>query len=910
MTYFILTRSGKVISTSSVQHVTQEDVRNDDTKAKVDRFNEEVRAKLNEEEHMIPVPDGENTLDDTTQNLRLLAQLADQDRNTVQGNGDSDEVRKSYATNVEDALKGNEDEFDQLDSLIGATVQFDKPEGVAYGKVTKRATDDKGAGIGTANKNPLLDTREFEIQMDDGTFEKYQANVIAENIYAQTDDEGRETLLLEEIYGHRTDGNAIPISRGYTLNRNGEQRKKVTTAGWHIKVRWTDGSTDELPLSVVKESNPIELAEYAVVAGVTEEPAFAWWVPHVLRTRNRIIKKAHVIKKAAKYWRTKNKFGIELPHSVEEALALDKKNGNTFWRDALKKEMGNVRIAFHPEERYSAEDVRKRKAKHLIAFTEIKCHVVFDVKMDFTRKARFVAGGHLTDAPACMTYSSVVSRDSVRLAFMIAALNGLEVSATDVGNAYLNAECREKVWFQAGLECGEEDEGKVMIITRALYGLKSSGAAWRAMFSDFIINQLGFSSTIVDQDVYRRKSFYKDENGVTVPYYELLLVYVDDVLLVSKSPNDVMDKIGKTFRLKEGYGKPTTYLGAEVFQHRDTNNRPSWALGSGKYVKNVVTQVKAMLNEDGESLKPYTKKERSHLGPIHPDYHPELESSDLLGDDLHSRYQQIIGMLRWAVELGRIDIQVDVAIMSQYLAAPRIGHLEAVYGIVRYLDQYPDRRLVMSAIPIQYPDDVENGFNHNADWKDFYGEMVEEDPAGMPVPLGEAVKIRTYLDADHAGNVVTRRSHTGILIFVNNSLIVQYSKKQNTVESATFGAEMVAMRVARDLTVALRIKLKMFGVPIDGPADFFCDNDSVVKNTSIPTSLLAKKHNSVNYHIIRESAAAGILRVAKIPTEYNYSDALTKILPLFKRIRLLNPLLYMPSECNIIEDDTKASGES
>jgi hypothetical protein len=107
--------------------------------------------------------------------------------------------------------------------------------------------------------------------------------------------------------------------------------------------------------------------------------------------------------------------------------------------------------------------------------------------------------------------------------------------------------------------------------------------------------------------------------------------------------------------------------------------------------------------------------------------------------------------------------------------------------------------------------------------------------------------------------------------------------------------------VARDLTVALRIKLKMFGVPIDGPADFFCDNDSVVKNTSIPTSTLAKKHNSVNYHIIRESAAAGILRVAKIPTDYNTSDALTKVLPMYKRNNLLNPVLHYPSELNIIE---------
>lgn len=190
-------------------------------------------------------------------------------------------------------------------------------------------------------------------------------------------------------------------------------------------------------------------------------------------------------------------------------------------------------------------------------------------------------------------------------------------------------------------------------------------------------------------------------------------------------------------------------------------------------------------------------------------------------------------MLQWAVELGRIDIQIDVLIMSQYLSAPRTGHLEAIYGIVRYLAIRPDRRLMMSPTKVEYPETVENSFNRDAKWEDFYGEVIEEDPAGMPTPLGQSVRIRTFLDADHAGNVVTRRSHTGILIFVNNSLIVQHSKKQNTVESATFGSEMVAMRNARDLTVALRFKLKMFGVPIDGPADSFCDNDSVVKNTSV-----------------------------------------------------------------------------
>ncbi len=90
---------------------------------------------------------------------------------------------------------------------------------------------------------------------------------------------------------------------------------------------------------------------------------------------------------------------------------------------------------------------------------------------DLTRKARFVAGGHKTEAPSSITYSSVVSRDSVRIAFLIAALNDLSIEACDVSNAYLNAPCRERIWFESGAECGE-DRGKVMIKKRALYGLK------------------------------------------------------------------------------------------------------------------------------------------------------------------------------------------------------------------------------------------------------------------------------------------------------------------------------------------------------------------------------------------------------------------------------------------------------
>jgi hypothetical protein len=103
--------------------------------------------------------------------------------------------------------------------------------------------------------------------------------------------------------------------------------------------------------------------------------------------------------------------------------------------------------------------------------------------MDFTRKARFVAGGHKTEPPSSITYASVVSRESVRIAFLIAALNDLDIMAADIQGAYLNAPCREKVYTICGHEFGEH-VGKVAVVKLALYGLKSSGFAWRSHLAE------------------------------------------------------------------------------------------------------------------------------------------------------------------------------------------------------------------------------------------------------------------------------------------------------------------------------------------------------------------------------------------------------------------------------------------
>jgi hypothetical protein len=137
--------------------------------------------------------------------------------------------------------------------------------------------------------------------------------------------------------------------------------------------------------------------------------------------------------------------------------------------------MGKAKVAYIPSKGVTPEEVRANKVDQLRGFQEIKCHIIFDVKMNFTWKAKFLAGGHTTEPPNSLTYSSVVSQESVKIVFLVAALNGLDLMSC---NAYLNAKCRERFWFIAGAKCGPDLQGCVCKLVRALYGLKSSGAAW------------------------------------------------------------------------------------------------------------------------------------------------------------------------------------------------------------------------------------------------------------------------------------------------------------------------------------------------------------------------------------------------------------------------------------------------
>ena len=258
----------------------------------------------------------------------------------------------------------------------------------------------------------------------------------------------------------------------------------------------------------MKNTNLVEVAEYAVASKIDEKPSFKWWVSKTLRKRQAIVAKVK-----SRYWRTTHKFEIELPHSVEEAYKLDEKNNNNYWRTAIEKKMSRVWVAF---KKWTGGNTREEPNQKLVGYKEVRCHMIFDVKMSgLIRKARLVAGCHTTDTTASVTYSSVVSRDNVRIAFLIVALNDFDIMSADIGNVCLNAPNKEKIWTVAGHEFGT-DKGSVFIITRAIYGLKSAGAAWRTFFTQ-TLTQLEFKPTRGDSDVYIKPQSKPDGTR----YYEM-----------------------------------------------------------------------------------------------------------------------------------------------------------------------------------------------------------------------------------------------------------------------------------------------------------------------------------------------------------------------------------------------------
>ena len=845
MTAKIIKANGEVIHTSTYRPLTPDEIASTDHIKERDAFDQRIQARLGAA--------------------------------TLPGDIDDDEVETPMFERYEDDTDGgiaqmpDADETEATpevaDEYVGAAVLLPLGDKMVSGQVRGRKRDHEDQVQGTRNKNPILDTRTYDVEFPSGEEAEYSANVIAQNMYAQCDTDGNQYLLMDELVDYKTDGHAVKVADAY-ISRNGRQHMRKTTIGWKLCVRWKDGTTTWERLADLKESYPVEVAEYAVAQSIDNEPAFSWWVNHTLKKRNRIISAV-----SKRYHKRNYKFGFRVPKTVEEAKEIDKENGDTLWMDSVEKEMTAVNVAFRFLE---DDDVVPPGYKQVHG-----SHLIFDIKMeDFRRKSRYVAGGHTIASPPTLTYASVVSRETVRIALTLAALNDLEVKASDIQNAYLTAPCSEKVWLKAGTEFGP-NAGKRAIIVRALYGLKSAGSSFRNHLAD-CMRTLGYKSCLADPDLWYKPEVRPDG----FKYYAYILAYIDDLLSIHHDAMSQLNELDYYFKMKPGsIGDPDIYLGGKLRKIVLPNGVEAWGMSSSKYVQEAVKNVESYIAKTYNGRKLLKRAPT----PFENEYAPEMDTTPNLRCVEANYYQSLVGVLRWMVELGRIDIITETSLLASQTAMPREGHLDAMLRTFAYLKHKHNSRMVFDPT---YPEIDMNDFKE-CDWKNFYGDVQEPIPMNAPEARGKDVDLRLYVDSDHAGEKLTRRSRTGYFIFMNSAPITWFSKRQPTIETSVFGAEFVAMKNGMEATRGLRYKLRMMGVPLGGPTYIYGDNMSVIHNTQRPQSTLKKKSNSICYHCVRESVAMGESITGHVSTHKNPADIATKVLPGGqKRDGLVGMLLY------------------
>ncbi len=457
----------------------------------------------------------------------------------------------------------------------------------------------------------------------------------------------------------------------------------------------------------------------------------------------------------------------------------------------------------------------------------------------------------MVNAEGRTCYSSVVRLDSIRLLNVIAKAQGLNVLAGDVGNAYLNADTKEKVYVRCGPEFGPELEGRIAIIKKSLYGLKSSGAQWHAHFAKTLY-MMGFQPTRFDNDVWIKER--TDSSG-----YDYISTYVDDFLITAKDPWVYMKKLQEIYVIKDPK-VPDFYLGASYVGSPKGN----WGINAKEYIREGISQIEKRL---GITI-------REEKTPMKTGDHPEEDETPVLGNELHREYQSLMGMLQWLVSLCRIDICYAVSSLSRFCACPREGHMSRALRIWGYLKKYPCRTLGIKSC--NYHMEGEKLDQGIIDFVEQYAYAREEIDPKFPKPMGPELDISIFFDSDHAHDKVTGRSISGIVVLVGSTPIIWRSRRQGAVQTSTYGAEFSAMRLATEEAITVRYMLRALGVNVTSPSGVSGDNIGVISNANTPDATLKKKHVALSYHAVRESVSAGIIRPKKVPSKDNIADLLTK----------------------------------
>ena len=498
---------------------------------------------------------------------------------------------------------------------------------------------------------------------------------------------------------------------------------------FNVMVEWETGEVTYEPLDLIAKDDPVTCAMYAKDHGLLETPG--WKRFKRLAKRRKILERAINQSKLRQHRRSpKFKFGYEVAQNHNDAMRIDALTGTTRYKEA--EEIEFAQLDEYETFKVGDKAIMDKKGRVLNApkgYTRVRMHCVYDVKHDGRHKCRAVANGSMTDVPVESVYSGVVSLRSLRMVVFLAELNNLELWGADVGNAYLESYTKEKNYVVAGPEFGAR-EGHILIIQKALYGLRSSGLCFHEKFSE-TLKDMGFASSKADADVWMREN-----DGI----YEYIAVYVDDLAIAMKDPQSFISELKSpkyNYKLK-GVGPLNYHLGCNFERDGDGTLRT----GPKQYIEKMMDWYESTFGE----------KAKTASSPLEKGDHPELDNSDLVDEVGISQYQAMIGQLQWLVSLGRIDVFTATMSMARWRAAPKKGHLDRlkrIYGYVRKMNNGFIR------VRIEEPD-YSNIPDPNYDWsKSVYGEMREMIPEDAPNPLGKPVVLTTYVDANLYHDVIT-----------------------------------------------------------------------------------------------------------------------------------------------------------
>ena len=375
----------------------------------------------------------------------------------------------------------------------------------------------------TVNDESTQDHAEHEtIKPDDVINEKDQTGTIEETDDANEDHDDDTSLLQED--------DAILTEQLANIARGDEEDFEFNCIIGHkwesglliFDVELTSGKNVDIPFHLLKKDRPIETAQYIKI-NVIEESRHGQhitWSNKILKQANRSMRRLSRyhnidrllrirkfkdirVRRVSRNKRMENKvnrikFGIKVPNSVREALIFDNDNQNTLWSDAIKKEM----TALDNAKVFEYLPGHVKIPKH---YQYAPLRVIFDIKQeDLRRKARLVAGGHVVDSSMYESYSSVVQTMMVRLLQTVALKHDLKIVTGDIGNAFVQAMTKEKIWSKAGPEFGKR-QGCKIIIKKALYGLATSARQWNLKLGDSF-KALGFKPSRADTDLWLKES--------------------------------------------------------------------------------------------------------------------------------------------------------------------------------------------------------------------------------------------------------------------------------------------------------------------------------------------------------------------------------------------------------------------